>query len=70
MVKYTKEVKEFVEKNLSADLLQVEDPNDLLIEIDEWIALNCISGPYNEPNELYYEAQKIYDTVLFLNDEE
>lgn len=35
MIKYTDEVREFVEKNLSADLLQVENPVDLLIALDE-----------------------------------
>lgn len=67
MIKHTDEVREFVEKNLSADLLQVENPVDLLIALDEWIGLNCFSGPRNEPNELYDEAQRIYDIVLYLN---
>ena len=35
MIKYTDEVREFVEKNLSADLLQVEDADELLLAIDK-----------------------------------
>lgn len=67
MIKYTGEVREFVEKNLSADLLQVEDADELLLAIDKWMLIHCFSGPRDEPNELYDEAQRIYDIVLYLN---
>ncbi len=70
MIKYTGEAREFVEKNLSADLLQVEDADELLLAIDKWMLIHCFSGPLEEPNKFYDEAQRIYDTVLFLNDEE
>ena len=67
MIKYTGEVRKFVEKNLSADLLQVEDADELLLAIDKWMLIHCFSGPLDEPNKSYDEAQRIYDIVLYLN---
>ena len=67
MIVFTEEDKKFIRKNLSnaEEVLQMEEINDVLDTIGDWIDDNGFEPPhYYDYNDLGREAQKVYDRIF------
>ena len=71
MIVFTEEDKKFIRKNLqnAEEVLQMEEINDVLDTIGDWIDDNGFAPPdYYDYNDKGREAQKVYDRI-FLNNQ-
>ncbi|MBQ3404433.1 MAG: hypothetical protein IJG63_03325 [Oscillospiraceae bacterium] len=64
MIKLGEKEKEFLFRNLERadDLILSENVNDVLLPLDEWIAMNGFDEDYNLTDE-GRTAQRIYDRI-------
>lgn len=68
MLKMSSESKAFLEKNLPA-VLEIEDINEALIELYDWIDAFGFEAPeYEYYNDRGREAQQVYDDLFANND--
>ena len=62
----TEQEKQFLEGKISAVALASSNLNDVLLPLDEWIALNGFDESYDLTDE-GRAAQRIYDSIVSRN---
>ena len=65
MIRLEAEDEKFIRENFdnAEEILAMEDLNDILDELAEWISLHGLDKAYF-PNKKGEEAQKVYDSIL------
>lgn len=65
MIRLKPKDEKFIRENFdnAEEILAMEDLNDILDELAEWISLHGLDKEYF-PNKKGEEAQKVYDSIL------